>query len=326
MKLGRPALSTALFLCTAAAIASVPGSVEAAEAPKTAAPTAPAAAPATAPSQSYGQEIAAWHRDRIAGLKRADGWLSLVGLFWLDEGANRFGSGASNKVIFPEGSAPVLAGTFERHGKSVMVHAAPGVALTQDGKPVTDLDLTSGPPDSRPIELALGTLRFFIIQRGDRVGVRVKDLTSPALATFKDIDTYPAQPAWRVAARFEPYDPPKQVAIPNILGQVENSPSPGAVVFERNGRTYRLDALSGGNDGSLFLIFGDETNHQETYGGGRFLDTGAPKGGKVVVDFNEAYNPPCAFTAFATCPLPPKQNKLALKVEAGEKKYGEGHH
>jgi hypothetical protein len=319
MKLGHSALVTASFLLAATATLGAPGAVKAAEAPK-------AAAPAPAPAVPYDQEIAAWHRDRIAGLKREGGWLSLVGLFWLDEGENRFGSGASNRVIFPEGSAPVLAGTFERHGKSVRVHAAPGVALTQEGKPVTDLDLTSGPPDSRPIELALGTLRFFIIQRGDRVGVRVKDLKSPNLASFKDIDTYPAQPAWRVAARFEPYNPPKQVAIPNILGQIEDSPSPGAVVFERNGHTYRLDALPGGDDGSLFLIFGDETNHKETYGGGRFLDTGVPKDGKVVVDFNEAYNPPCAFTAFATCPLPPKQNKLALRVEAGEKTYGEGHH
>jgi uncharacterized protein (DUF1684 family) len=290
----------------------------------TAAPAAPAAAVAPA-ALPYDQEMAAWHRERIAGLKREDGWLSLVGLFWLEEGENRFGSGAGNKVIFPEGSAPVLAGTFERHGKSVRVHAAPGVALTQEGKPVADLDLTSGPPDSRPIELALGSLRFFIIQRGDRVGVRVKDLKSPALATFKDVPTYPVRPDWRVAARFEPYDPPKLVAVPNILGQVDNLPSPGAVVFEREGRTYRLETLSGGADGSLFVIFGDETNHKDTYGGGRFLDTEAPKDGKVVVDFNQAYNPPCAFTAFATCPLPPKPNKLALKVEAGEKKYGEGH-
>jgi uncharacterized protein (DUF1684 family) len=155
--------------------------------------------------------------------------------------------------------------------------------------------------------------------------VRVKDTRSPALAAFKDVETYPIRPAWRVTARFEPYEPPKPVAVPNILGQIENLPSPGAVVFERDGKTYRMDALSGGEDGSLFLIFGDETNHRDTYGGGRFLDTAAPRDGKVVVDFNEAYNPPCAFTAFATCPLPPKGNKLAIRVEAGEKKYGEGH-
>jgi hypothetical protein len=285
------------------------------------APSASTAAPA-----GYEQEVAAWHRERIAGLKREGGWLSLVGLFWLDEGENRFGSSAGNKVIFPEGSAPAVAGTFERHGKEVRVHAAPGAALTHDGQPVTDLVLTSGDDSARPVELALGSLRFFIIQRGDRVGVRVKDSKSPTLAAFKDIDTYPARPAWRFDARFEPYDPPKKLSIPNVLGQVEESPSKGAVVFEKDGRTYRLDALADDKDGSLFIIFGDTTNGHETYGAGRFLDTAAPRDGKVVVDFNKAYNPPCAFTAFATCPLPPKDNKLALRVEAGEKKYGEGHH
>ena len=310
------------------AAAALLGAVQAgaAEPPKAGAPAAVPAATPEAAAATYEQEMAAWHRERIAGLKREDGWLTLVGLFWLDEGENRFGSGAGNKVIFPEGSAPVLAGTFERHGREVKVHAAPGVALTHDGQPVADLALAGENNPGGPTQLALGSLRFFVIYRGDRVGVRVKDTKSPARAAFSDIDTYPVRPAWRVTARFEPYAPPKPVAVPNILGQVENSPSPGAVVFERDGRTYRLDALSGGEDGSLFLIFGDATNSKDTYGGGRFLDTAAPKDGKVVVDFNQAYNPPCAFTAFATCPLPPKQNKLALRVEAGEKKYGAGHH
>ncbi|HZF13530.1 MAG TPA: DUF1684 domain-containing protein [Thermoanaerobaculia bacterium] len=285
--------------------------------------TASAAPTAAAKPASYPEEIAAWHQERIAGLKRPDGWLSLVGLFWLKEGENRFGSSPANTVIFPEGSTPAVAGTLERHGKAVRVHAAPGVALTHKGKPVTDLDLK--PEAGPPTELALGSLRFFIIYRGDRVGVRVKDTQSPALAAFKDVDTFPVQTAWRVDARFEPYNPPKKIAIANILGQVEDQDSPGAVVFERDGRTYRLEALDGGPDGSLFFVFGDQTNGHETYGAGRFLDTTAPKDGRVVVDFNQAYNPPCAFTSFATCPLPPKPNKLAVKVEAGEKKYGEGH-
>jgi uncharacterized protein len=276
-----------------------------------------------APS-GYEQEVEAWRRERIADLKKEGGWLSLVGLFWLDEGENRFGSAASNKVIFPEGSAPAVAGTFERHGTAVTVHAAPGIPLTHDGKPVTDLALTGNP--GPPVELALGSLRFFIIQRGDRVGVRVKDLQSPAMAAFRGIDSYPVRPEWRVEAHFERYDPPKKIAVPNILGQVEDNPSPGAAVFERDGKTYRLDVIDQGKDGSLFFVFGDRTNGRETYGGGRFLDAPPPKDGKVVIDFNEAYNPPCAFTAFATCPLPPPQNKLAVGVEAGEKKYGEGHH
>lgn len=279
--------------------------------------------PAAAAPTSYPQEIEAWRQERIAGLKRENGWLSLVGLFWLDEGENRFGSAPSGKVIFPAGTAPALAGTFERHGKEVRVHAAPGVDLTHDGKPVTDLLLNA--EAGGPTELALGSLRFFVIQRGDRIGVRVKDIKSPAMAAFKGIDSYPLRQDWRIDARFEPYDPPKPIAVPNILGQIESSPSPGALVFEKDGKTYRLDVLEQDKDGSLFLVYGDGTNGHETYGGGRFLEAPAPKDGRVLVDFNKSYNPPCAFTAFATCPLPPKQNKLALHVEAGEKKYGAGH-
>jgi uncharacterized protein (DUF1684 family) len=152
------------------------------------------------------------------------------------------------------------------------------------------------------------------------VGVRVKDRESDALKAFHGLDNYPIQPAWRIEARFEPYDPPKKVQVPNVLGQVADEPSPGAVVFDWQGKTYRLDALGDPKEG-LSFIFADQTNGKETYGAGRFLDTEPVKDGKVVVDFNKAYSPPCAFTAFATCPLPPAQNKLALRVEAGEKKY-----
>jgi uncharacterized protein len=277
-----------------------------------------------AADDAYRQEMERWKETREAGLRREDGWLTLVGLFWLDEGENRFGSGAENRVIFPAGTAPAVAGTFVRHGKDVTVKAAPGVPLTHGGQAV-DTMLLKSDADGSPTVLELGSLRFFVIQRGDRVGVRVKDAKSPALAAFHGIDRFPLRPDWRVEARFERYDPPKQIPIPNVLGQVADSPSPGAVVFEKDGKTYRLDALPGGDDGSLFLIFGDPTNGHETYGAGRFLEAEAPKDGRVQVDFNKAYNPPCAFTSFATCPLPPKQNKLAVKVEAGEKKYGEGH-
>ncbi len=227
-------------------------------------------------------------------------------------------------MIFPAGKAPAVAGSFERHGKDVTIKVMPGVGVTHDGKPVDTLFLRSD-ADGPPTGLELGSLRFFVIDRGDRVGVRVKDTKSPALAAFHGLDEFPIRPDWRVAARFEPYQPPKQIPIPNILGQVTDTPSPGAVVFEKDGKTYRLDALPGGEDGSLFVIFGDQTNGHETYGAGRFLGIDPPKDGRVVVDFNQAYNPPCAFTSYATCPLPPKQNKLAMRVEAGEKKYGEGH-
>jgi hypothetical protein len=271
---------------------------------------------------AWRQEVETFRKERVENLKKEDGWFSLVGLFWLDEGENAFGSDPGGKVILPEGKAPKLAGTLVRKGEAVELHAAPDAKITSDGKPVTTLALASD-ASGKPTIVEMGTLNFFVIQRGDRVGVRVKDKQSAALAAFHGLDTYPIQSAWRIDARFEPYNPPKPVKIPNILGQVIDDSSPGAIVFDWQGKTYRLDALGSSEEG-LSLIFADETNGKETYGAGRFLETGPPKDGKVVIDFNLAYNPPCAFTAFATCPLPPAQNKLALRVEAGEKKYA-GH-
>jgi hypothetical protein len=286
-----------------------------------------AAGPAPAAPQSHAQEIEAWRKERFESLKQADGWFSLVGLFWLEPGENRFGSDAGkNRVILPEGKAPAVAGTLVREGEAVRVRVEPGVSgakVTSGGKPVTEMDLRKD-TDGEPTVLEIGSLSFYLIQRGDRIGVRVKDSQSEALAAFHGLDYYPLQPAWRVEARFEPYQPPKQVPVPNVLGQVTDTPSPGAVVFDWQGKTYRMDALQGSEDGGLFLIFGDSTNGKETYGAGRFLDTDPPKDGKVIVDFNTAYNPPCAFSAYATCPLPPAQNKLAVRVEAGEKKYAGG--
>jgi hypothetical protein len=265
------------------------------------------------------QEVEAFRKERFQNLKKEDGWFTLVGLFWLDEGENPFGSDPGAKVILPEGKAPKTAGVLVRKGKTVELRAAPETKITSGGKPVTDLALVSD-AGGEPTILEIGPLSFFVIERGDRIGVRVKDKQSAALAAFHGLESYPVERAWRIDARFEPYDPPKPIQVPNILGQVIEDASPGAIVFDWQGKTYRLDAMGAPAEG-LSLIFGDLTNGKETYGAGRFLETAPPKDGKVVIDFNLAYNPPCAFTAFATCPLPPAQNKLALRVEAGEKKY-----
>ena len=278
--------------------------------------------PALADDTAWRQEVEAFRKERVEDLKKEDGWFTLVGLAWLDEGENRFGSDPEAKVVLPEGKSPKLAGVLVRKGDKVSVRVEPGAKVTSGGKPVTVLDLVADTA-GEPTVLEMGSVSFFVIQRGDKLGVRVKDKQSAALQAFHGLDTWPIQPAWRVEARFEPYDPPKTIGIPNILGQVTDSPAPGAVVFDWQGKTYRLDALGNPKEG-LSLIFADQTNGKETYGAGRFLETGPVKDGKVVVDFNLAYNPPCAFTAFATCPLPPSQNRLALRVEAGEKKYA-GH-
>lgn len=284
-----------------------------------------APAPGRVDPEAYRKEIKAWRQERNDGLKKEDGWLTLVGLYWLKPGENRFGSDPGNPVILPKGKAPGVAGALKVEGNAVTVSVEPGVALTADGQEVKPGMSLKTDADGKPTMLDLGSLRFYLIKRGDRLGVRIKDRESPLRAGFKELDTYPIQPDWRVVARFEPYKD-KKIAIANIVGQVDDVPSPGAVVFDWQGKTYRLDALEGSPEGGLFLLFGDKTNGKETYGAGRFLDTDPPKDGKVVVDFNTAYNPPCAFTAFATCPLPPPQNKLSIAVPAGEKKFAGGPH
>ena len=268
------------------------------------------------------QEVEAFRKERVEDLRKEDGWFTLVGLAWLEEGENRFGSDPEAGVVLPEGKSPQLAGVLVRKGNEVAVRVEPGVKLTSGGEPVKTGTLIPLASDGKgdPTVLEMGSVSFHVIQRGDRVGVRVKDRESAALQAFHGLDTYPAAPAWRIEARFEPYDPPRTIGIPNVLGQVTDAPAPGAVVFDLQGKTHRLDALGDPKEG-LSLIFADQTNGKDTYGAGRFLETGPVKDGKVVVDFNLAYNPPCAFTAFATCPLPPAQNRLALRVEAGEKRY-----
>ena len=275
--------------------------------------------------EAYRKEIETWRQERNAGLKKEDGWLTLVGLYWLKPGENRFGSDAGNPVILPQGKAPGVAGSLNVEGERVTVRVEPGVALTADGQEVKPGTSLKTDAQGKPTVLALGSLQFHVIKRGDRLGVRIKDRESPLRASFQGLDTYPIQPEWRIVARFEPYKE-KTLPIANIVGQVNDIPSPGAVVFDWQGKTYRLDALEGSPEGGLFLIFTDKTSGKETYGAGRYLDTNPPKDGKVVVDFNTAYNPPCAFTAFATCPLPPPQNKLTIAIPAGEKKFaGEPH-
>ncbi|MGH9362700.1 MAG: DUF1684 domain-containing protein [Thermoanaerobaculia bacterium] len=319
---GLPLFVSIPLLLTACAGRREASTVPTAAAPaQTATPPAAVSAALAAPQAEY----EAWRQKREQGLRSPDGWLSLVGLHWLEEGDNPIGSGEDNRIVFPAGRAPAQAGVLRLQDGQVTLVAPAAAGITHEGKPVTTLALTSD-KEGKATVLELGTLRFHVIDRGGRLGVRVRDRESPVLAAFHGVESYPFDPAWRVEARLEPYVPPKKVPVPNILGTVDDEDSPAAVVFERDGRTYRLDGLEGGDKGELFLIFGDHTNGEETYGGGRFLYTDPPAGGTVVVDFNRAYNPPCAFTPFATCPLPPRQNKLELAVAAGEKKFGEGHH
>jgi uncharacterized protein len=260
--------------------------------------------------------VAAWRKSRVTELTADDGWLTLVGLHWLHDGVNRAGSAPEATLPLPS-TAPPLLGTFTLIGGHVTFAAAPGSTVTVDGTRFAQGELALD-----KTVLASGSLRMLVIQRGPRIGLRVRDLASPARLSFKGIESFPIDDASRVDARFEPFVPPKQVPIVNVLGDVIDTPSPGRLIFRLHGTEYALDALiDDPSEPDLFVIFRDRTNGSTTYPAGRYLHVPLPVGGRTTIDFNQAYNPPCAFTAFATCPLPPKQNWLRTAVEAGEKNY-----
>ena len=267
-------------------------------------------------------EIQKWQSDRLASLTKADGWLTLAGLFWLNEGENKFGSDPKGVVILPKDKAPAVAGSLFLEKGHVRLAARPGVEITADNKPAAALDLKDDNDDNGPTILKLGSLLINVVKRGDRIGVRVKDSESRTRLEFKGLEYYPIDPKWRIEARFEPYQPAKAIPITNVLGMTDDEASPGALAFEVDGKTYRIDPILEKGETDLFVMIADETTGKETYGAGRYLYVSPPDAtGKVVIDFNKTYSPPCAFTNFATCPLPPRQNHLPFRVDAGEKKY-----
>jgi hypothetical protein len=285
----------------------------------------PAAPPP--PPADWQPRLETWRSEREAGLKRPNGWLSLVGLWWLQPGETPFGSDPSLPIALPPGSAPERAGTLVLEGDTVTLRPAPGAAVAVNGTPATD-GMTLAPDASgKPDVVTVGRVSFTVIRRGSKVGVRAKDPESPALAQFHGLAWYPPDPAWRIPARFERAAEPKQVTVPSAGGVEQPMWALGVAHFTLDGRERTLISLGGSpDDKELFFVFKDRTTGEETYGAGRFLDADAPgPDGGFVLDFNTAYNPPCAFTPFATCPLPPKENALDVAVRAGEKKYAGGH-
>jgi uncharacterized protein len=270
-------------------------------------------------------DVLAWRSERRASLEVTNGWLTLVGLFWLKPGEATLGSDASASHVFP-GKAPAKIGTVRLVDGKVTLTAEPGAGVTVEGETVGTIELATD-ADGPPTIVELGSLSFFAIERGGKIGLRLRDSESPALAAFRGLDYFPVDARWRVEARIESGAEGKTVKVPNVLGQVSEMASPGTLVFEHAGQTLRLDPVIEDGDEQLFVIFGDTTNGKSTYGGGRFLYADPPDAdGRVILDFNRAYNPPCVFTPFATCPLPPASNKLAVAVEAGEKSFvGAGH-
>ena len=260
--------------------------------------------------------VEAWRSQRYAALRRDTGWLTLAGLDWLQPGVNRVGTSADGEIVLPSG--PAEAGTLTLIDRGVRADGKPG-GLSIDGQPATGRRLEDD-REGEPTMLELGPLRLCIIERGGRMAVRTWDTESAARRDFAGIDHWPVDPAWHLDARFEPTG--RTLQVPDVLGTVEDETSPGDAVFEVDGATCRLQALPGGDAGELWLVFGDATNGVETYGGGRFLYTSAPDAdGRVIVDFNRAYNPPCVFSPYATCPMPWPANRLPIRIEAGERNW-----
>jgi uncharacterized protein (DUF1684 family) len=283
------------------------------------------AKPAGLPASDYTRSIEKWRAERLEEINGEDGWTTLVGLFWLKEGENRFGSHPSNDIVLPAGTAPKFAGSLRLDKGVVKLEAGANAGITSDGESVSSLELASD-GDGKPTILKLRSLKVFVIKRGERLGLRVKDKNNSARSNFRGVNYFLLEPNFRINAKFEPYEPPKIIPIANVLGMIDNMISPGALIFDMGGKSYRLDPVLEKGSKQLFLIFADKTNGKETYGAGRYLYADPGPDGLVILDFNKAHNPSCAFTKFATCPLPPRQNRLALRIEAGEKKYsGPGH-
>jgi uncharacterized protein (DUF1684 family) len=263
-------------------------------------------------------EVRSWQQSRLAELKSDNGWLTLTGLFWLKQGSNSIGSARSANVELPAGSAPEKVGSIVLDKDRVTFAVSDGVNVTVNGKVVHDFDLIA---DAGPKSTVahVGTLSISLIKRGEHYAIRVKDSNSAARREFRGLEWFEAKQDYRVTATLEPFEKPKEVAIPNVLGDSYKMTSPGVLHFTLLGKVLTLQPVF--EDEKLFIIFRDETTGKSTYGAGRFLYADAPVNGKVILDFNRAFNPPCAFTAYATCPLPPRQNRLQVAVEAGERAY-----
>ncbi|MCR6699945.1 MAG: DUF1684 domain-containing protein [Dokdonella sp.] len=282
------------------------------------------ALPAAFAADDYVASIEQWHATRIANLKKPDGWLSFAGSGRVQPGDNTVGSAEDNAIVLPKG--PAHLGTLHLASDGgLTLSAAPGSGALIDGKPFERATLSTNADGATPTRVAIGATWFYVVKTGDVVGWRFRDPDSPARLAFTGIETWPIDPAWRIVADWEPFDPPRTIELVTSLGTPEQGTVPGKAVFERDGQRYELQPLSEDDGKQLFFIIADRTSGKESYGAARFLYADAPKDGKVVIDFNKAYNPPCALSPHVVCPTAPPENRLGLRVTAGEKKLAAVH-
>ncbi|HEV2805304.1 MAG TPA: DUF1684 domain-containing protein [Chthoniobacterales bacterium] len=268
----------------------------------------------------YGKEIEKWRSDRETNLKKETGWLTVAGLFWLKEGTNTVGAGENFDVRLTDNFKQGKFGEIEFKNGAATLKVENGVEAQADGKSIAAPVALVSDENGKPTEIRTGTQTFFLIKREERTGIRLKDSNSEARRNFQGMHWFPADESYKVVARFEPFAEPKEISVPNVLGGKFKMKSPGALKFSLKGKEYALQPVDEG-DGTLFIIFRDKSSENETYKSGRFLYADKPVNGEVVLDFNKAENPPCAFTAYATCPLPPPGNSLDVEIKAGEKRY-----
>ena len=275
-------------------------------------------------ADDYPKSIEAWRAARVARLTTPDGWLTLIGRHQLAPGANTIGTAADNSIQLA-GGPPYLATVMLGADRSVTLAPVPSALLEIEGVRVgapAVLDYKG----EKPTRVTFGTANFYVMKRGENLYLRVRDTTAATLRNFAGIDYFPLDPAWRIEATWVPFAPPHRVNITNMIGVTEPAPVPGKAVFTWQGHPVELLPIDEGDD-DLFFVLTDLTAGEETYEASRFLYAARPKAGetKVILDFNRLQNPPCAFTTFATCPLPPKENRMPFRVTAGEKKYRGAH-
>jgi len=270
----------------------------------------------------YAAELSEWKAERYKSLTSDDGYLVLAGLYWLKPGINTYGSDPENDIVFPS-KVPPRIGSFDLRNDSIYTIINNGIEIFNDNKLVDSLLIYSTDGKDKQV-LSFNEISWYAIKRGDQFGIRLKDLKNPVRQNFGDLNYFETSKKWLVDAKFVRHEKPVKIPILNIIGITIDSKSEGQLTFEIDGITHSLDVLEGGED-TYFVIFGDKTNGETTYGAGRYMYPEKPgSDGKVILDFNKAYNPPCAFTEFATCPLPPKQNILDLEINAGEMNNVEG--
>ena len=277
---------------------------------------------------AWQSELTTWRAQRAAKLQAPEGWLSLIGLDWLREGDNSFGSDADNRIQIAAQTPAHIGVVRLEKGALRLLPPAGGFpkGLLVDGHAAREQALVSDDSE-QPSKLTIGTLTIILIHRDDRFALRIKDPQAPTRVAFHGLRWYPPNAAYRIRARWIPYNPPKVLDIPTVLGTTTHLPAPGAVEFTIGGQTLRLEpVLEEPKSTELFFIMRDATSKTSTYGAGRFLytslpDHGVAEPGEVWLDFNRLVNPPCAFTAYATCPLPPPQNRLSIEIPAGERRY-----